>query len=86
MKRFLVFGYCTYYPGGGMQDFEGFFLTEEEAMVYVRNNYMKHDYYDVFDMFTLTTKRYNFERDENDSWRLKYLETTYPTTRMPLEE
>ena len=36
-KRFLVFGYDTYYPSGGMRDLEFSFDTVEEA---INNLYM----------------------------------------------
>lgn len=32
LKRFLVFDYSDYYPGGGWNDFEGTFDTIEEAL------------------------------------------------------
>lgn len=31
LKRYLVFDFPDYYPGGGWQDFEGSFDTLEEA-------------------------------------------------------
>ena len=31
MKQFLLFGYDTYYPSGGMRDFKESYDTEEEA-------------------------------------------------------
>lgn len=31
MKQFLLFGYDTYYPSGGMRDFKEYYDTEEEA-------------------------------------------------------
>lgn len=31
MKRFLLFGYDTYYPSGGMRDFKESYDTDEEA-------------------------------------------------------
>lgn len=32
MKRFLVFAFETFYPAGGMEDFEGHFDTDAEAL------------------------------------------------------
>ena len=46
-KRFLVFGYDTYYPGGGLSDCFGSFDTIEEAINAINND--KSDYHDVFD-------------------------------------
>ncbi len=33
MKRYLLFKYRTFYPGGGWNDFEGMFDTLEEATI-----------------------------------------------------
>lgn len=34
MKRYLVFAYAAYYPGGGWCDFQKSFDTEGEAVTY----------------------------------------------------
>jgi hypothetical protein len=36
MKRFLVFAFDTYYPGGGWTDFEASFDTLEEARAHAK--------------------------------------------------
>ena len=36
LKRFLVFGYYDYYPGGGWHDFIKGFDTQEEADAFVK--------------------------------------------------
>ena len=47
MKRFLLFGFDTYYPCGGMEDFFGDFDTLDEAKKFPprhgRNNYQIFD-------------------------------------------
>jgi hypothetical protein len=52
-KRFLVFTYDHYYPGGGMNDFRGSFDTLEEAKEYiVRDNHLKDGWGNIFDCET----------------------------------
>jgi len=45
MKRWWVFGYDCYYPGGGISDFVGAFSTREEATAVIKSG--KRDYYDL---------------------------------------
>lgn len=47
-KRFLVFGYDTYYPNGGMNDCINSFDTIEDAKKEIFSN-LKFDYYEIFD-------------------------------------
>lgn len=46
-KRYLLFGYETYYPTGGLSDLVGSFDTALEAVEEARK--MKHDYYELYD-------------------------------------
>ena len=48
MPRFLVFGYDTYYPGGGLCDLEGGFDTEEEANEFIEGCGCEH--HDILDI------------------------------------
>jgi hypothetical protein len=41
LKRYLVFWYPQYYPGGGWNDFEDSFATLEKARSYVKTGYKK---------------------------------------------
>lgn len=62
MKRYLLFAYDAYYPGGGCNDLKDDFDTFEEAVAWmnadvrdmtftdVRIN--KHDYYQILDTET----------------------------------
>jgi hypothetical protein len=36
-RRFIVFAYYHYYPGGGLEDAEATFDTEEEARAFVKS-------------------------------------------------
>ena len=38
MKKYFVFRIDTYYPEGGMNDFEKSFATEQEALNYIAVN------------------------------------------------
>jgi hypothetical protein len=44
MKRFAVFAYDTYYPGGGMSDFQVSFDTIDEARDHVAEQKSKPRY------------------------------------------
>lgn len=45
MKRFLVFSFDQYYPGGGMNDFEGEFDSEEEIDEHYKQRKAAQFYY-----------------------------------------
>lgn len=47
-KRFWVFSYCEYYPGGGKGDFKADFDTLEEAYAYHQQYHS--DYMEILDM------------------------------------
>lgn len=46
-KRYLVFTYDTYYPGGGMSDMEASFDTIQEAVEFF--NKRKYDHGEIYD-------------------------------------
>jgi hypothetical protein len=49
-KPWFVFGYYSYYPAGGMQDFRKAFATKDEAKAYVEEESKsenKRDSYDI---------------------------------------
>jgi hypothetical protein len=48
MKRFIVFGYDTYYPAGAFNDMIGDFDTLEEAKKCGEED--RSDWHDIFDM------------------------------------
>lgn len=50
LKRFVIFGFDTYYPGGGEWDQEASFETEDEVRSYFEKNHRKFDYWDVLDI------------------------------------
>lgn len=50
LKRYLVFSYPDYYPGGGWNDFEGSFDTLEEAEREVKKE--RGLYWDIVDIET----------------------------------
>lgn len=45
MKRFILFAFDDYYPGGGMNDSRGSFDTIEEAAAYVATMKSKLGYF-----------------------------------------
>jgi len=53
LKRYWVFLYATYYPGGGMNDFAGSFETVEEAFRCVEKEFEgpwgSHDNFHILD-------------------------------------
>jgi hypothetical protein len=48
-KRFLLFGFDRYYPGGGWNDFLGSFDTAEEAREFAAAQKYQPDCHDVID-------------------------------------
>lgn len=46
-KRYMVFAYAQYYPGGGMGDVDNSFDNEKEAMAWAKK--LECDYVEVFD-------------------------------------
>lgn len=50
MKRFLVFSYDTYYPCGGMGDFQDDFDTLEEATAFCLT--LNDDWIQIYDCQT----------------------------------
>lgn len=58
LKRFLVFSYESYYPGGGWSDFLGSYDTAEAA-------YIAHEYAD--DVIDTTTGQHVRRADANQS-------------------
>jgi hypothetical protein len=52
-KRYVLFGYLTYYPSGGMDDAMISFDTKKELIE--ESSRFSCDYYDVFDTETFKT-------------------------------
>ena len=50
MKRFLVFAYDEYYPGGGLSDFRGEFDTLDELHESLPSFTSCYDFVDVLDL------------------------------------
>jgi len=49
-KRFIVFAYDTYYPGGGLSDVVGSFDTVDEAKTFIQIDSMRgYDWKEIFD-------------------------------------
>ena len=46
-KRYLVFGYSSYYPTGGMNDLVDSFDTVKECIECIKND--SEDYHEVYD-------------------------------------
>ena len=51
VPRYLVFGFETYYPGGGINDLIAECATYNEAVEYVGNN--SSDNYEIVDRWTM---------------------------------
>jgi len=49
MKRFMIFAYDSYYPSGGMHDFQADFDTIEEAQLYIQNECGGWQCVDIYD-------------------------------------
>ena len=50
VRRFIVFGYDSYYPGGGFNDALADFNTREEAEGYVKNSKVNFDHLYIEDL------------------------------------
>ena len=44
MKKYIVFQFDTYYPGGGLSDIKGSFDTLEEAITFIKKDYQDYSY------------------------------------------
>lgn len=51
-KRYMLFSFDTYYPGGGSGDVAGTFATKEEAIRYYKNQDHIHDWGEILDLDT----------------------------------
>ena len=49
MKQFLLFGYDSYYPCGGWNDFIASFHSEGEAITHELSLGGDYDHYDIID-------------------------------------
>jgi hypothetical protein len=58
LKRYLLFMYDDYYPGGGWHDFRGSFDTPEEAMAEALKT--SSDNADLIDRETLTEVEFKY--------------------------
>lgn len=50
MKRYLLFGYSQYYPGGGSGDVIESFDSMDEVKSYLKLSSTKQDFYEVLDL------------------------------------
>ena len=51
-KRYLLFTYDTYYPGGGWCDFDESFDTIDELVDYLKDQNTKADNHNIIDLET----------------------------------
>lgn len=51
--RYILFGFDTYYPLGGMNDCKGEFTTKDGAIACIqRIGHNRHDYWQIYDKQT----------------------------------
>lgn len=62
MKRFLVFSGMTYYPQGGMKDFQKDFDTYIEALEFLVEN--SNDWWQIYDLQENKIMREKHRKDE----------------------
>jgi len=55
MKRFWLFGGASYYPAGGMNDFQKQFTNLEDALEFVRTHHANAEWWELFDSETSTS-------------------------------
>jgi len=70
-KRYLLFAYDTYYPGGGLSDLKASFDTIDEAVEKARRNYYNRDFYSLYDRIDgvdIDLSLYGVERKETPPW------------------
>ncbi len=48
-KQFLLFQYDSYYPAGGICDFQKSFDTLLEVEEYLKEHGNRYDFYDIYD-------------------------------------
>lgn len=65
MKRYLLFGFMAYYPGGGMQDLQFDFDTSDEFEASFKS---KFDHYHIFDRETTRTTSKEMSADAIRRW------------------
>jgi hypothetical protein len=80
MARFMLFGFGDYYPGGGMNDFAGFFDNVEELKLEEREEYkgiFNADKIQVLDLNTKETFTHELKNsvskyaiDKEEFWRV----------------
>ncbi len=61
MKRYLLFQFNLYYPGGGWSDFKDSYDTVLQAMRAQCNTANNYDYYQIVDSQTGKVKATNIE-------------------------
>lgn len=66
MKRYMLFGFDTYYPGGGFNDFKLDFESQEEFFEKFTSDIW--EYYQVFDTKNLTKPQTNFTSESLKEW------------------
>lgn len=69
MKRYMLFGFDTYYPGGGLHDFKLDFESKEEFFEKFTSDIW--DYYQVLDTKNPTKPHYDFKSDSLKEWIAK---------------
>lgn len=63
MKRYFLFGFDQFYPGGGMGDFEGDFDTFEAMIDFVKNEEYPDCHYQALDTVERKLFDYNDESE-----------------------
>ena len=72
MKRYMLFGFDTYYPAGGMNDFLYDFDTIEEFKKYFITG--RCDSYNVFDTVDRETHGYAMKTEKLKLWVMENVE------------
>jgi len=52
MKQYILFAFHTFYPSGGMDDFNSSFDTEDEAIAKAKELVDDYDEFQIFDTIT----------------------------------
>lgn len=49
MKKYILFGYCKYYPIGGLNDIQGEFDTLKKVIEYMNKPKYRMNYWQILD-------------------------------------
>lgn len=74
MKRYMLFGYNNYYPGGGLSDLVGTYATPDDALLYINSLNSKDDNYELFDLEERKEiKLYARRTDPSDNYQVYWV-------------